>query len=341
MIKVSVVIPVYNKAPFLKECFDSVFAQTFRDFEVIAVDDRSTDESLSLLNGMNDPRLRVIALDKNLGPAGCAQRGFDAAKGEYIVRMDADDVMFPDRIERQVAFMDAHPEVGASGSHMELLYEPGVMRRATLSDTDCRAVVLFHIPIYQPSSIYRREVLERHSVRFQDDWPQYGEDWLFQLRLLKVTRLANMDEALVRYRVGSQNISYGRDNHADLITLFSAVLDWHGLPADREALRQHLHAIKFFPAALRPSDVVAVKRYLAGLRAQVRHLGLFDPDAFDRRLERVWDDLAYQMPRFGWATSWSYFRHDRRPSFAKLRYMLSSLLRGRIYTGGRPHSPVP
>lgn len=339
--KVSVVIPVYNKAPFLKECFDSVFTQTFRDFELIAVDDSSTDDSLALLRGMDDHRLRVIALNKNLGPAGCAQRGFDAAHGEYIVRMDADDVMFPHRIERQVAFMDAHPEVGASGSHMELYYEPGVRRMSTLSDTDCRAVVLFHIPIFQPSSIYRRDVLLGNSIRFQDDWPRYGEDWLFQLRLLKVTRIANLDEALVRYRVGNQNISYGRDNHADLITLFTAVLDWHGLPADEETLRQHLHAIKFFPAAMQPADVVAVKRYLAGLRTQARQLGLFEPEAFDRRLDRVWDDLAYQMPRFGWATSWSYFRHDHRPSFVKSRYMLSSLLKGRIYDGARPHSPVP
>lgn len=341
MMKVSVVIPVYNKAPFLQECFDSVFAQTFRDIEVIAVDDRSTDDSLALLRGMTDPRLRVIALDKNLGPAGCAQRGLDAAQGEYIVRMDADDVMFPHRIARQVAFMDANPETGASGSHMELYYEPGVVRRATLSDLDCRTVVLFHIPIYQPSSIYRREVLERHAVRFQDDWPRYGEDWLFQLRLLKVTRVANLDEPLVRYRVGNQNISYGRDNHADLITLFSAVLDWHGLPSDPATLRQHLHAIKYFPGALLPADVLAVKQYLADLRTRVRELGLFDLEAFDRRLGRVWDDLAYQMPRFGWSTTWSYIRRDGRPSLAKCRYMLSSLLKGRIYNGARPLPPVP
>ncbi|MBK8497418.1 MAG: glycosyltransferase [Flavobacteriales bacterium] len=259
--KVSVVVPVYNKAPYLKECFDSIFSQSFRHFEVIAVDDRSTDDSLALLRGMADPRLRIIELDRNLGPAGCAQRGFDAATGEYIVRMDADDVMLPHRIDRQVAFMDENPMIGASGSHMELYHEAGVFRVAILNDRDCRSASLFHIPIYQPTSIYRRSTLLEHNVRFDDAWPRYGEDWFFQLRLLKVTQVANIDEALVRYRVGQQNISYGRDNYADLRTLFTEVLLWYGLPADDAHLKQHLHAIKFYPARLQPQEVAELKEY--------------------------------------------------------------------------------
>ena len=72
--KASVVLPVYNKAPWLQECLDSVFTQTFTDFEVIAVDDASTDGSLGILEHVNDPRLRIIRLEKNIGPGGAAQR---------------------------------------------------------------------------------------------------------------------------------------------------------------------------------------------------------------------------------------------------------------------------
>ena len=329
--KVSVVIPVYNKAPFLKECFDSVFGQTFSDFELIAVDDRSTDGSLAILRGMQDPRLRVIELERNLGPSGCARRGFDAATGEYIVRMDADDVMFPERIAKQVAFMDANPQLGASGSQMELYHDPGVLRFASLTDGDCRAASLFHIPIYQPSSIYRRDLLVHNGLKFEDHWPRYGEDWFFQLRLLKVAQVANLAEPLVRYRVGPQNISHGRDNHADLRVLFAEVLTWYGLPADERSLGQHLHAIKFFPRQLRPAEIVELKDYLRGLRKAVNERGLFDRAAFDHRLARVWDDVAYQLPRFGFATTCAYLRHDHRPSLAKFRYLFSSLLKGRVY----------
>lgn len=329
--KVSVVVPVYNKAPYLEECFASIFSQSFAEMEVIAVDDQSTDNSLAMLRAMTDPRLRIIALGSNLGPSGCAQRGFDAATGEYIVRMDADDVMFPGRVAKQVAFMNAHPLIGASGSHMELYHEPGVLRMATLTDTDCRAASLFHIPIYQPTSIYRRSVLEQHGLRFEDAWPRYGEDWFYQLRLMKVTSVANVDEPLVRYRVGQQNISHGRDNHADLRTLFTEVLSWYGLPVDEAHLKQHIHAIKFYPAKLKPHEVQELKEYLGALRERVHSMGIFDRAAFDTRVDRVWDDLAYQLPRFGWRTMWAYLCCDHRPAFAKLRYLLSSVLKGKVY----------
>ncbi|MBK6540817.1 MAG: glycosyltransferase family 2 protein [Flavobacteriales bacterium] len=107
---VSVLIPVYNKAPFLRDCLDSVYGQTFQDFEIVAVDDASTDNSLALLKAEHDPRLRIIALPRNLGPAGAANAGIEACRGEYIVRLDADDLAVPERLAQQVAYMDAHPK---------------------------------------------------------------------------------------------------------------------------------------------------------------------------------------------------------------------------------------
>jgi glycosyltransferase involved in cell wall biosynthesis len=331
-VTVSVVLPVYNKAPFLRACIDSILGQSFTDLEIIAVDDRSTDESLSILRAVGDPRLRIIALEHNLGPAGCAQRGFDAAQGRYIVRMDADDVMVPHRIAAQVAFMEAHPDVGMSGSHMVVLDRPGDLRRASLSDADCRAGVLFQVPVYQPTSIYRRAVLVEHRIRFEDSWPRYGEDWLFQLRLLKVTQVANLDEVLVHYRVGPQNSTQGRDRASDLRMVFSAVLAWYGLPHDASNLRHHLHAVKFYGEGFAPSDVAGLRNYLDGLRDQVHRRRLFDEAAFARRVDRVWDDLAYQLPRLGRGALWAYLRRDRSPSVAKFRYLLSSFISGRTYT---------
>ena len=90
--KVSVVIPVFNKAPYLKACLDSVFAQSFQDFEVVAVDDASTDDSLAILRSCADPRLRIMRNERNMGPGAAAQRAMDAATGEYIIRVDADDI---------------------------------------------------------------------------------------------------------------------------------------------------------------------------------------------------------------------------------------------------------
>jgi len=331
-VKVSVVLPVFNKAPYLRACLNSILDQGFSAFEIIAVDDRSTDNSLAILHAETDPRLRVISLDRNLGPAGCAQRCMDAAKGEYIVRMDADDLMMPHRIATQVAFMDANPHIGASGSHMQLMGHSTDRWKASLSDVDIRAGVLFQIPVYQPTSIYRSSVLTQHDVRYEDDWPRIGEDWLFQLRLLKVTSLANINEALVSYRVGVHNSSQGRDRASDLRCLFSAVLGWYGLSNDAESLRHHLHAMKFYGEGFRSEDVSGLRNYLDGLRDAVHRRGLFDEVAFARRLDHIWDDLAYQLPRLGKGALWAYLCSDRSPSLTKFRYLLSSIITGRKYT---------
>lgn len=327
----SVVIPVYNKAPFLKECFESVFAQTFTDFEVIAVDDASTDGSLSVLREMSDVRLRMIELPANLGPAGAAQRGFDAAKGEYIVRMDADDTMLPERIARQIAFMDAHPEVGASGTSVQLLGRSDITRVMLTDDDDVRASVLFRIPLLQPTSIYRRSVLLEHNIRMEDHWPRSGEDWLFQLRLLKVTRFANIAEPLLLYREGEQGISFDRDRSADLRMLYTAVCGAYSWPVEEEDLRSHFHAMNHFPEALVANDVRAMKRYLRRLAERNDRFETFPAEAFERALNGVWDALAYQMPRFGLSTTLAYFANDHRRSFAKIRYQAASLLTGKVY----------
>ena len=328
----SVVIPVYNKAPFLKACFESVFAQTFGDFEVIAVDDASTDGSLEMLRSMTDARLRIIELPANLGPAGAAQRGIDAAIGEYIVRMDADDVMLPERIAEQIAFMDNALDVGASGTSVRLLDRPDTTRVMLTDDADLRAGMLFRIPLLQPTSIYRRSVLVEHSIRMDDHWPRSGEDWLYQLRLLKVTRFANIAKPLLLYRDAGQGISHGRDRSGDLRMLYTAICGSYGWPVEEEDLRSHFHAMSHFPEPLVAEDVRAMKRYLARLVDRNNAFKTFPDEVFARRLDAVWDALAYQVPRFGLSTTLAYFANDQRRSFAKIRYQVAALLSGNAYS---------
>ena len=321
--KVSVIVPVSNKAPWLKEGFQSIFDQSFRDMEVIAVDDRSTDNSVDLLRGMGDPRLRVVQLERNLGPAGAAQRATELATGEYVVRMDADDVMFPHRIAEQVAFMDANPEIGVSGSHQLVLGTTDLLMRAQLTDDECRAGIMFQIPVFQPTSIYRRSVIVEHDIRYEDHWPRYGEDWWYQARLLKVTRFANIDRPLLHYRVGDQNTRTGRDRSADLTTLYKGLFDAYDWPIEAEEMRSHFHAVKWFPKPLMPDDIGSLADHLQHLRTLNAERSTFPEPAFTTRLERVWSELGYRLPPFGLKVMLAYMR-VRRPSIGQLRYMLTS-----------------
>lgn len=326
--KASVIIPVHNKAPWLRESIGSVLGQSFSDFELICVDDRSTDDSLEVLRAIDDPRLRVIALERNLGPAGAAQRATDAAIGEYVVRMDADDIMMPDRIESQVAFMESNPAIGASGSHQAVLGREHEIMRASLTDAECRAGIFFQIPMFQPTTIYRRGILVGHGIRFEDDWPRYGEDWWYQSRLLRVTQLANIDRPLLRYRVGDQNMRTGRDRSADLKLLYGWLFDAYGWPIDEEGMRAHFHAVKWFPRPLGADDVRAVAAHLQRLRRLNAERGTFPEPGFSERLDRMWHELGFRLPAFGWSAMRAYMR-ERMPPPAQLRYMLTSWITGR------------
>ena len=124
MLSVTVAIPMYNAAPHLRECLDSVLAQTFRDFELLIVDDGSTDDSVDIVRSYTDPRIRLLLNRHDY--IGSLNLLLCEARGKYIARMDADDVMVPQRLALQFAYMEAHPDVDLLGGNM-----------VTLGTSDC------------------------------------------------------------------------------------------------------------------------------------------------------------------------------------------------------------
>src|SRR6266540_4812162 len=108
--KVSIIMPVYNGELYLKEAIDSIFKQSFTDYEFIVIDDGSTDRSAEIIGNYHDPRLQVITLPKNRGLSVALNVGLEVANGMYIARMDCDDLSHPARLEKEVKFLDEHPD---------------------------------------------------------------------------------------------------------------------------------------------------------------------------------------------------------------------------------------
>jgi glycosyltransferase involved in cell wall biosynthesis len=324
--KVSVVVPVYNKSPFLEECFNSLFTQTYSDFELIAVDDASTDDGLMKLRSMRDPRLRIIALEHNVGPGLAAQRGIDEAKGEFILRADADDIQLPDRIATQVDHLESHPDLGAVSAQMALWNRPDEVYRLPLDHEALRVELLFGVALFQPVMALRRSALEM-GVRYRAEWPRFGEDWMYQLELARVTRMANLDRPLVKYRIGPQNSSFGRDRQADLSLLFRHAFAFMGFPLSDEDLISQLYTARFFQH--RPPDASALRAYrdwLVRIRLHNSKASILDPYILDDRLRRAWDMLLHRMPEFGWPVVWAYLRLCHTVTPCDLYYLLATLL---------------
>jgi len=119
--KVTVLMPVHNGQQHLREAIESILKQSFTDFEFLIIDDGSTDGSTAIVKTYNEPRIRLIANTENQGTVHVLNQGIQEAKGEYIARMDADDISLPQRLEKQVRFMDSRPDIGISGAGMRLI----------------------------------------------------------------------------------------------------------------------------------------------------------------------------------------------------------------------------
>lgn len=207
---VTVLMPVHNACAYLQQTIDSIRAQTLADHEVIAIDDGSTDGSAAILQAHAGPRFRIIRHAANQGLVASLNEGLAEARGRYIARMDADDLMHPERLERQAAWMDGHPEIAVLATRIGLINADG--EPCGTWDTDQRAVTEADIAdllprtncIAHPTVMLRRDALG--GLRY-DDRQRGAEDWDLWLRLMaRGARIAKLPEQLVQYRVHASSV---------------------------------------------------------------------------------------------------------------------------------------
>ncbi|MDN3204698.1 glycosyltransferase family 2 protein [Algoriphagus sediminis] len=194
MALVSVLMPVFNAETCVKESVQSVLNQTLQDFELIVVDDASTDNSLKSLSSFTDSRIKILSLQENLGIAGALNTGFAEASGKYILRMDADDVALPMRFERQVEYMETNPNIGLSGTLVE--YFDGTLFNSPVENAYLKPSLLLDCPFAHPSVIIRKEVMDKYGLVFSG----YLEDYQLWMNLSRITDFGLLPEVLLKYR---------------------------------------------------------------------------------------------------------------------------------------------
>jgi len=207
---VSVLLPVYNGARFLNEAVQSILDQTFRDFELLAVDDGSSDDSLAILRNFErqDSRVRVETRE-NRGLVFTLNQLISIAKGQFLARMDADDISMPHRFAEQVDFLQIHPEVQLVGTSVTQINAAGLKIghiRSPLDHGHIEAQLLDgHCPICHPAVMMRAKAIAEiggYREEFRD-----AEDFDLWLRLSEVGKLANLSESLLLYRLHSGSVS--------------------------------------------------------------------------------------------------------------------------------------
>lgn len=192
---VTVIIPNYNNAAVIRRAIDSVLAQTFSDFELLVVDDASTDESFEVVRCYEDPRLRLLVNEENAGLAGVWNRAVREARAEWIALLDSDDSWQPDKLARQLAFLEVHPDLaGCTCGYRHERLDGTQIVIPKERDTRMRQVLFHNILHIGTTLVARREVFEESG--WFDETLRRGQDTDLLLRLLVKERLAVVPAAL-------------------------------------------------------------------------------------------------------------------------------------------------
>ena len=210
---VSVVMPVRNGGRFLAQAVNSILTQTFTDLELVLVDDHSTDAAISSLD-RSDPRLKIIK-SKGHGVVNAFNRGFTVCRGEFIARMDADDISLPGRLQCQLDYLEQQPSVDIAGCCVEIFSEQGIqggLKRyqtwlnSVLEPEQVRMQIFIESPLPNPGVMFRRTALEQLGGYRNNDWP---EDYDLYLRADAAGLLKGKPEpVLLRWREHDQRLTH-------------------------------------------------------------------------------------------------------------------------------------
>ena len=218
---ISVVMSNYNTPiKYLKESVDSVLDQTYSNFEFIIIDDGSTDDSLEFIKSYDDPRIKLIINEKNIGLTKSLNKGLDAAQGEFIARMDSDDICYSERFEKQIEYMKEHTDTIVCGTWAELIDENNTPSNA---DWTCKAIndmeqyrinLLFcnYPVIIHPSVIFNHDMLNKYGIRYNESC-KYAQDYEMWVQCSKYANCFIIQESLLQYRMHDTSITCAKRDY--------------------------------------------------------------------------------------------------------------------------------
>ena len=204
MPRVSVLMPAYNVEKYVGEAIESILNQTFKDFEFIIINDGSTDNTAKIIKeyAKKDKRIKFINNKKNQGFIAALNECLDVAKCEYVAKMDSDDISLPNRLEKQIEFLDSHPDYGMVGCGLKAFQDATFVLKnpieVRITDflSGCKTTIF----------MARRSIIEQNHLRFDNNYFA-AEDMEFYSRFVRYTKIHNLQEVLYLYRVHSASVS--------------------------------------------------------------------------------------------------------------------------------------
>lgn len=294
---ISVVVPTYNAGHYVEEAVASVLAQDFRDFELLLIDDGSTDNTAEIVSQFAaDPRVRLLWNERNMGLIATLHRAYAECRAPLIARMDSDDICAPDRFGKQVAFLREHPEVGILGGAIRFFgsVAPNVFT-FPLAHADIHPAMLFYCPLAHPALMFRRELLDQGIMRYDDAF-RHAEDYHLWSRLLLQVNAANLPDVVLDYRLHAQQVSSGSSEkqYAASLRVRRQMMQECGVEPTDDEVALHESVILERPVA-RTDYLPALAAWFVRLEVAARQSGYWDEQALHRLLKGKFIDTVRRV----------------------------------------------
>ncbi len=310
MPQISIIMPLYNSAEFLKESIESILYQTYTDWEFIIINEfGSEDGSREIVEEYMrmDKRFILIQNEQKLGISESMNRGLEIASGTYIARMDADDISLPQRFEKQVEYLENHLDIVMCGVKVEI-FGSNPFEWELETDTEKLATnILFYSPSVHPTVMVRRDFLEQYQIRYNKEY-KASEDYDFFAQICRYGKIANLEEVLFRYRIMNNNATFknstiGMEIYSNVMERQFQELGLHFSKAEIELLSPH-YSIKNLKGdavleALQEIELLLQKIFLANEKIK----------RYSRRF--LWKTLQKRFKETCGSTEWFCKDFDR------------------------------
>lgn len=290
---VSVLMPVYNAGGFVKESIDSILKQSHTHFELIIINDGSTDSSEEIILSFKDPRIRYIRNETNLGLIKTLNKGIDLCNGEFIARMDADDISLPDRLKKQLKFMQDHPEVGVCGSDYIHFGKGKQIPLTSHHEHDWIAGwMLFNSSVVHPALMLRTSVIKKESPYFNSEY-KHVEDYELWSRLIFKSKFGDVPETLLKYRIHASQVSrqYRHEQIENGNKVRRKLLEKAGFHFGEREFRVHC-LLGNSQIITSVKDLAILSFWFSKMMEQNKKLNYIDQSVLERVLAKQWYDAC-------------------------------------------------
>jgi glycosyltransferase involved in cell wall biosynthesis len=300
---VSVVLPAYNAGAYIDQAMNSILRQSYRNIEIIAIDDGSTDKTLLRLKSLQstDARIRVVSRE-NRGLTNTLNEGFDLARGQIVARMDADDIAYPNRLLKQVMCFASDDRLAMCGTHVDYLISPRRILSVpppNASAEDIYVHNIFSVFFVHPTVAFRKSILDETGLRYDEKYP-HAEDFELFRRISRSNRVAFLPEALLAFRTNHASIRSTKALEQSW-THYRIVLEnlaYYGIVADADAFIEVMRPGHHITTEDQTHILQLVRSVGEGQQHFPRYLAAYER-AFSGFLDHLFGSLMMRMEAQG------------------------------------------